>query len=329
MIRFVIRRILWLIPVLLGVITIVFILTAITPGDPVSMLVGENASEETRQEVRAELGLDKPLVYRYGKYIVDIVTKGSIGVSYKTKKPVWDEIMLRFPNTIKLALLSLAVAILVGVPLGVLAGVKQYSVIDNACIIASLIFCSMPEFWLGLMLILAFAVNLGWVPAFGIRSWLGWILPVATLGLRAAANIARISRSSMLDVVRQDYIRTARAKGQKESVVMLKHGLRNALIPIITNVGSQLGSLLGGAVTIETVFSISGIGKYMLDGLSGRDYPVMQGGVLILAFVFSIINLLVDIAYAFVDPRIKAKYKSHGISKAERKKLLASFAKEG
>ena len=155
------------------------------------------------------------------------------------------------------------------------------------------------------------------------------VLPVISLSFYDVCYIAKLTRTSMLDAINQDYIRTARAKGQKESVVMLKHGLRNALIPIITNVGSQLGSLLGGAVTIETVFSISGIGKYMLDGLSGRDYPVVQGGVLILAFVFSIINLLVDIAYAFVDPRIKAKYKSHGISKAERKKLLASFAKEG
>lgn len=325
MIKYIIRRILLLIPVMLGVITIVFILTAITPGDPVDSLVGEGASEEVREELRAELGLDKSVPVQYVNYIVKLVTKGDIGISYKTKQPVWNELMARFPTTLKLAFLSLIVAVVVGLPLGILSAVKQYSWVDSLSRVASLVIVSVPQFWLGLMLILVFSVWLGWVPAFGVFTPNSWILPVATLGLGSAANISRISRSSMLDVVRQDYIRTARAKGQKESTVMLYHGLKNALIPIITNIGTQLGSLLGGAVTIETVFSISGIGKYMLEGLSGRDYPVVQGGVLFLALVFSAVNLLVDIAYAFVDPRIKAKYKSKGISRSKRKQLMAEL----
>lgn len=321
MLRFIIRRILFLIPVMLGVITIVFILTAITPGDPVDSLVLEGTSEKVKEELRIELGLDKPLPVRYVRYIVNLVTKGDIGNSYKSKQPVWDELMFRFPTTLKLAFFSLIVSIIVGLPLGIASAVKQYSWLDSGSRVVSLVIVSVPQFWLGLMLILVFSRELGWLPSFGIQNPLGWILPVAALGLGSAANIARISRSSMLDVVRQDYIRTARAKGQKESTVMLHHGLRNALIPIITNIGGQLGASLGGAVTIETVFSVSGIGKYMLDALAARDYPVVQGGVLFLALVFSVVNLLVDIAYAFIDPRIKARYKARGISRKKRRQL--------
>lgn len=324
MLKYIFRRILFLIPVILGVITIVFILTAITSGDPVDSLIPE-AAPEVKAALREELGLNDPLIVRYVRYIVDLVTKGDIGISYKSNQPVWNELMIRFPTTLKLAFLSLLVSVVVGLPLGIASAVKQYSWLDSGSRVASLVIVSVPQFWLGLMLILAFSVKLGWLPSFGVQKASGWILPVLALGLGSAANIARISRSSMLDVVRQDYIRTARAKGQKESVVMMKHGLKNALIPIITNIGGQLGVSLGGAVTIETVFSISGLGKYMLDALSYRDYPVVQGGVLFLALVFSIVNLIVDITYAIIDPRIKAKYKAGGISKKKRKQLYAAI----
>lgn len=310
MIRYIVKRLLWLIPVLLGVITISFVLTAITPGDPVDSLIGADASQEAKDSLRAELGLDQPLLVRYVKYIVDFVTKGDLGTSYRSKEPVLKEILHRYPKTMVLAFLSLLLAVIVGIPLGVISSVKQNTWIDNTSMATSLVAVSMPQFWLGLLLIIAFAVKLRWLPASGVSKTVGWILPIVTCGFGSSANIARITRSSMLEVIRQDYVRTARAKGQKDTVIILKHALKNALIPIITSVGSQVSVMLGGTVTIEAVFSIPGIGKYMVDSLSQRDYPAIQGGILFLAVVFSIVNLLVDIAYAYVDPRIMAKYRS-------------------
>lgn len=310
MIRYIVKRLLWLIPVLLGVITISFILTAITPGDPVDSLIGADASQEAKDALRANLGLDQPIYVRYVKYIVNFVTKGDLGTSYRSKQPVLQEILYRYPRTMLLAFASLALAVLIGVPLGILSAVKQNTLIDNASMATSLVAVSMPQFWLGLLLIIAFAVKLKWFPSSGVTKTAGWVLPIVTCGLSAAANIARITRSSMLEVIRQDYVRTARAKGQKDSLIIFQHALKNALIPIITSVGSQVSVMLGGTVTIEAVFSIPGIGKYMVDSLSMRDYPAIQGGILFLAIVFSIVNLLVDIAYAYVDPRIMAKYKS-------------------
>ena len=311
MIRYVVKRLLMMIPVLLGVITIVFILTAITPGDPVTSILGEDATPEARESLREKLGLDQPVYVRYGKYIYNIVTKGDFGTSYISKQPIMSEILVRYPKTLILAFSSLAVAIVVGITLGVLSAVKQYTIIDNASMTVSLITVSIPSFWLGLMLIVVFAVKLHLLPAGGIKTPLGWVLPIITCGLGSAANVARVTRSSMLEVIRQDYVRTARAKGQKDFVIVMKHAFKNALIPIITTVGTQMGSLLGGTVAIESIFSIPGIGKWMVDALNTRDFPAIQGGILFLAVMFSVVNLLVDIAYAFIDPRIMAKYRRH------------------
>lgn len=308
LIKYIIRRILMLIPVLLGVTFIVFTLMYITPGDPARLSLGESAPESAVQELREEMGLNKPFLARYGNYIKDLVLHQDIGKSYVTKRPVMQELAASFPATLKLAGLSMLFAILLGIPIGIISAVKQYSWFDSITMIIALIGISMPVFWLGLLLIILFAVNLKWLPSSGFSSIKYMILPAVSLGAQSVAVITRMTRSSMLEVIRQDYIRTARAKGQREKIVVLKHALGNALIPIITVTGLQFGGLLGGAVLTETIFSIPGIGRLMVDSIKMRDFPVVQGGVLFIAIMFSIVNLLVDLLYAYVDPRIKSQY---------------------
>lgn len=307
--RYILRRLLMLIPVVLGVITIVFILSEINPGDPVTTMLGADAPEEARLLLSQQLGLDRPLYVRYFSYLWNFITKGDLGISYTTSQPVMGEILTLWPKTLILASASVAVSLLVGIPAGILSAVKQYSVVDNLTIALSLFLASVPQFWLALMMIIIFSVNLHWFPTSGIIDPKGWVLPILACGLASAAGNARMTRSSMLEVIRQDYIRTARAKGQKEGTVIFRHAFKNALIPIVTNVGAQIGSAMGGAVTIEKVFSIPGLGKYLVDGLSNHNTPAVLGGILFLALIFSIVNLLVDIAYAFIDPRIMAKYR--------------------
>ncbi|WFF74388.1 nickel ABC transporter permease [Proteiniclasticum sp. QWL-01] len=308
MIKYIIRRIFLLIPVLLGVSFIVFTLMYITPGDPARLSLGESASEEQVQELRDEMGLNDPYLVQYGNYIKKLVVNQDIGKSYVTKRPVMQELTAAFPATLKLAGLSVAFAVLLGVPIGIFSAVKQYSWFDSITMILALVGISMPVFWLGLLLIILFSVNLGWLPSSGFSSFKYMILPAVSLGAQSVAIITRMTRSSMLEVIRQDFIRTARAKGQIERVVILKHALGNALIPIITITGLQFGGLLGGAVLTETIFSIPGIGRLMVESIKMRDYPVVQGGVLFIAIMFSIVNLLVDLLYAYVDPRIRSQY---------------------
>ncbi|KAF5049777.1 Glutathione transport system permease protein GsiC [anaerobic digester metagenome] len=308
MIKYIIRRIFLLIPVLLGVSFIVFTLMYITPGDPARLSLGESASEEQVQELRDEMGLNDPYLVQYGNYIKKLVVNQDIGKSYVTKRPVMQELTAAFPATLKLAGLSVAFAVLLGVPIGILSAVKQYSWFDSITMILALVGISMPVFWLGLLLIILFSVNLGWLPSSGFSSFKYMILPAVSLGAQSVAIITRMTRSSMLEVIRQDFIRTAKAKGQIERVVILKHALGNALIPIITITGLQFGGLLGGAVLTETIFSIPGIGRLMVESIKMRDYPVVQGGVLFIAIMFSIVNLLVDLLYAYVDPRIRSQY---------------------
>ncbi len=308
MIKYIIRRIFLLIPVLLGVSFIVFTLMYITPGDPARLSLGESASEEQVQELRDEMGLNDPYLVQYGNYIKKLVVNQDIGKSYVTKRPVMQELTAAFPATLKLAGLSVAFAVLLGVPIGILSAVKQYSWFDSITMILALIGISMPVFWLGLLLIILFSVNLGWLPSSGFSSFKYMILPAVSLGAQSVAIITRMTRSSMLEVIRQDFIRTARAKGQIERLVILKHALGNALIPIITITGLQFGGLLGGAVLTETIFSIPGIGRLMVESIKMRDFPVVQGGVLFIAIMFSIVNLLVDLLYAYVDPRIRSQY---------------------
>lgn len=280
----------------------------ITPGDPARLSLGESASEEQVQELRDEMGLNDPYLVQYGNYIKKLVVNQDIGKSYVTKRPVMQELTAAFPATLKLAGLSVAFAVLLGVPIGILSAVKQYSWFDSITMILALVGISMPVFWLGLLLIILFSVNLGWLPSSGFSSFKYMILPAVSLGAQSVAIITRMTRSSMLEVIRQDFIRTAKAKGQIERVVILKHALGNALIPIITITGLQFGGLLGGAVLTETIFSIPGIGRLMVESIKMRDYPVVQGGVLFIAIMFSIVNLLVDLLYAYVDPRIRSQY---------------------
>ncbi|KYZ78048.1 peptide ABC transporter [Anaerosporomusa subterranea] len=309
MIKYVLRRVLFLIPVLFGVTFIVFTLMYITPGDPAKLILGEQASADTIQALRQEMGLDQPYLVQYATYVKKALLHQDIGRSYVTNRPVMQEIMGVFPATFQLAIAAMLVAILIGIPVGIISAIKQYSIFDTVSMLIALLGVSMPVFWLGLLLIILFTVKLGWLPASGFTSVKHMIMPALALGAMTAAIVTRMTRSSMLEVIRQDYIRTARAKGQNESVVVLKHALGNALIPIIAVVGLQFGHLLGGAVLTESIFSIPGVGRLMVDSIKMRDFPVVQGGVLFIALSFSLINLLVDLLYAYVDPRIRSQYK--------------------
>lgn len=306
--RYILKRILLMVPVLLGVILVVFIMNHISPGNPARILAGENASEEAVAALTEELGLNDPLYIQFFNYVKGIVTKFDLGISYQTRRPVIDELMDRFPTTAKLALLSICISAVVGISLGIISAVKQNTIIDHLSTGFALLGVSMPAFWAGMMLILVFAIYLKWLPVSGIDGWKNWIMPAFTSSMVGMATITRMTRSSMLDVICQDYIVTARAKGLSEQVIVVKHALKNALIPIITVLGIQLGTMLGGAVLTESVFSVPGLGKFMVDSIKNRDYPVVQGGVLLLAIVFSLVNLIVDIIYAYVDPRIKSQY---------------------
>lgn len=297
-----------LIPVILGVVFIVFVLMYVTPGDPARMVLGEQAPQADVDNLRAEMGLDDPFLLQFGHYVYNAVVHADIGRSYITKRPVWDELMTAFPITLKLSALAMGIALLVGIPCGIVTAVKQYSIFDNIVTLFALIGISMPVFWLGLLLILLFTVKLAWLPPSGFDSLAAMIMPAVTLGLQSVAIITRMTRSSMLEVVRQDYIRTARSKGQKESVVIRKHALPNALVPVVTIAGIQFGILLGGAVLTEIIFSIPGLGRLMVSSIEMRDYPMVQGGVLFIALAFCLVNLGVDLLYAWLDPRIKSQY---------------------
>lgn len=307
--KYIFRRLMMMIPVILGVIVIVFSMTYFTPGDPAQMILGEDATEESINELRDELGLNDSYITQLGRYIYNLVFKGDMGISFITKRSVSEEIITRFPTTILLASLATIVSVLIGVIAGIITATRQYSIIDNIATGLSLIGVSMPNFWQGLMGIIIFSVTLGWLPASGFSSPIYWILPAVTIGTSSAARVMRMTRSSMLEVIRQDYIRTARAKGQSERIVIFKHALSNALIPVVTVVGLSFGKLLGGAVLTESIFSIPGLGKLMIDSIKIRNYPIVQGGVLFMAIVFSLVNLGVDILYAYIDPRIKSQYK--------------------
>lgn len=305
--KYILKRILLLIPVLLGVTFIVFSIMYLTPGDPAQLILGEKATPEAINALRAQMGLDKPFIVQYFQFIGNAIT-GDFGRSYTTNRMVFTEIFSRFPNTLILAVVGVTVSIAIGIPVGIISATKQYSITDNVSMIAALLGVSMPNFWLGLMLILIFSVGLQILPSGGFTGVQSLILPAITLGYSSSAIITRMTRSSMLEVIRQDYIRTARAKGVAERTVILKHGLKNALIPVITVVGLQFGNLLGGAVLTETVFSWPGVGRLLVDSIRQKDTPMVLACVVFLATTFSIVNLFVDILYGFVDPRIKSQY---------------------
>ena len=310
MYRYILKRIGMLIPVLLGVSFVIFTLMHYAPGDPVRMLLGNSATNEQVEAIRESMGLNDPLLLQYLNYMKNLLLHGDLGTSYVHNSPVLDMIVQRLPVTITLAILGIAFAVLLGVPAGIVSAVKQYSVVDNLVMVIALLGISMPNFWLGIIMILFFSRTLNWFPVSGWNGPIYWVLPTISVGASSAASIARMTRSSMLEVIQQDYISTARAKGQKESVVILRHGLKNSLIPIITSAGLLFGMLLGGAVVAETVFAIPGIGKLMVDAINQRDYPIVTGTAIIIAAMLGLVNLMVDISYAFVDPRIKSQYRS-------------------
>lgn len=307
MLKYILRRVLLMIPILLAVSFIVFSLLYITPGDPAAMMLGQNATPEAVAALREELGLNKPFLTQYVNYLVDLL-HFDMGQSYITKEPVATQIWNCVPYTLELAFISIFIAAVIGVPIGVISATKQYTAFDNATMVVALIGISMPVFWIGILLILLFSVQLKWLPSSGWLTWKHMILPAITVSAQSVAVICRMTRSSMLEVIRQDYIRTVRAKGQTEYKIIISHALRNALIPIVTVIGLQFGALLGGAIMAETVFAIPGLGRLMIDAIKQRDYPIVQGVVLFVAIAFSLVNLLIDIIYAFIDPKIKAKY---------------------
>ena len=293
-----------LIPVLIGVTFMVYFILSLSPGDTAAMIAGESADAETIEATRKDLGLDQPVIVQYGKYMLNLL-HGDMGKSYKTKRDVFPTIMAAFPNTAKLAFWSILVAVAIALPIGIISATRQYSAIDNVGMVAALLGVATPNFWLGLMLIIVFSLNLGWLPSGGMGSWKNYIMPAITLGTGDAALICRMTRSSMLEVIRQDYIRTAKAKGAMRWAVILKHALKNAMIPIVTLVGTDFGYMLTGSMLIEKVFSIPGIGKLAVDAMSNRDLPLLEGTVMYIAFVFVVVNLIVDVSYAFLDPRIR------------------------
>ncbi|MHA6251176.1 ABC transporter permease [Oceanobacillus sp. CAU 1775] len=303
MVQFIVRRLLQLIPVLLGVTIIVFSLMHLTPGNPAHIIAGENAPPDTIAQIEKRLGLDQPIPIQFYEFVKDAVTL-DFGNSWRTSLPVSHELWPKFWVTLELAVYSMIFSIVLGMAAGIVSAVRQYSVMDVTLMLVALFGLSMPNFWLGLMLMQWFSINLGWFPPTGWGSPEQILLPVITLGTSGAAVIARFTRSSMLDVISQDYIRTARAKGLKDRVVIYRHALKNALIPIVTIIGLQFGGLLAGAVLTESVFAINGMGKLIVDRILARDFPVVQAGVLVIAVVFVFVNLLVDISYKLLNKRI-------------------------
>jgi len=310
--RFVAHRLIGVLAVLVGISIVVFLMIRLIPGDTVQLLLGTETSQEQIDTLRRVFGLDRPLYEQFADWFRHLL-HGDFGTSLRTSRPVLPDIIARFGVTVQLTAASMAVALLVAVPLGVAAAVNRGRVADAVSRVTALVGLSIPNFWLGTILILFVSLVLGWLPPIGFISllenpWLGaqtLLLPSIAFGTALAAFVMRMVRSTLLEVLRQDYIRTARAKGLREHTVLYTHALKNAFIPVLTVIGVQIGHLLGGAVIIEEVFSLPGIGRFLLNGIYQRDYPVIQGGVLFVAMIFSLVNLMVDVLYAWFDPRIR------------------------
>lgn len=304
--RYIARRLLQLIPILLGASILIFVLMRLVPGDPAIQALGVESGDATAEQVEAlrrEWGLDQPLPVQYFYWLGNAL-QGDLGRSTVSRVPVSEEIMSRFPATLQLTVVSMLVSVVLGIPFGVIAAVRHNSLIDRGSTIIALLGICTPTFWLGLMLMLLFSVQLGWLPSFGRGGITHLILPAITLGASASAIIARVTRSSMIEVLSEDFIRTARAKGLAERIVVYRHAIKNALIPIITILGLEFGFLLSGSVVTETVFSYPGLGLLLINSINNRDFPVVQGALLLFALQFVIVNLVVDLLYGFVDPRI-------------------------
>ncbi|HAS91215.1 MAG TPA: ABC transporter permease [Sedimentibacter sp.] len=307
MYKYVLKRLLLLIPIMIAVSFIVYFFIDLAPGDIVDVIAGQQVSVEEKEMMREEMGLNDPLIIRYFRYMGGLL-RGDLGMSYVTNRDVFEVYISRLPATLKLAIASTLISLLIGIPLGINASVHQNTWVDSTSTVLGLIGISIPIFWLGLMLIILFALKLGWFPSIGNDSPLSIVLPAITVGSSQAALILRTTRSSMLEVIRQDYLRTARAKGVTEKIVILKHAFKNALIPILTVIGTQFGISLGGAVVTETIFAWPGVGRLMVDSINNRDNQMLTGAIILTTMLSSIVILMIDLAYSFVDPRIKARY---------------------
>ncbi len=306
--KFIAKRLVAMVPVLLGVTLVIYLILNMAPGDPAKVILGEQATPEQIAELREEMGLNDPVLVQYARYIFNLV-QGDMGESYNSGLKCNVEIFARFPNTLRLTICAISLAVILALPIGIIAAVKQNSLFDGASMFIALIGLSMPVFWLGLLLILFFSLRLGWFPSSGADGWKSLVLPTVTLGFQQMASIARVTRSSMLEVIRADYIRTARAKGVAENKVITKHALKNALIPTVTVVGLQFGGMLGGSVMTESVYAWPGVGRLMVQSINKRDIPMVLGCVIMFSVTSSVVNLLVDVLYGFIDPRIKSQYK--------------------
>ena len=315
MLKYILKRLLMIIPVILGVSFVIFTIMNLTPGDPAIMILGEGAKPEQYAALREEMGLNDPFFTRYFRYVCDAAT-GDFGRSYRTNIPVFTEIATRLPYTLYLAVVSTLIAIALGLPIGVLSAVRQYTIADNVALGVSLLLTSMPAFWFAMMLILFFSLRLKLLPSLGVDSWRHFILPAIATASSTMASLLRMTRSTMLEVIRQDFIRTARAKGAKESRVIFGHALRNALLPVVTIIGVNFGIALGGTIVVEQVFAIPGLGQLMINAIRAKDTPMVIASVLFAAIITCVINLLVDIVYAYIDPRLKSKYVSVRTRKA-------------
>jgi ABC-type dipeptide/oligopeptide/nickel transport system permease component len=310
--RFILKRLLWMVPVVIGVTLLIFTLMYFVPGDPAAIILGSNATQADLIQKRTELGLDDPYIVRLGRYLSSVFIHFDFGKSYISNTSITTDLLGRLPRTMLLATFCIILSVSVGIVLGVNAAVHQNGVGDKICMFLALFGVSMPSFWMGLMLVLLFSLKLGLLPASGIGGIKYYILPAIANSFGGIATQARQTRSSMLEIIRSDYISTARGKGLSERAVIYRHALPNALIPVITLAGSSFGLMLGGTLVIETVFSIPGIGSYMIGAVNNRDYPVVQGSVIFLAITFSLVMLVVDLLYAFVNPRIRAQYEGKG-----------------
>ena len=307
MLKYIGKRVLLMIPVVLGISFILFTIMEFSPGDPARIILGDYATQEQVDELREEMGLNDTFLVRYGRYVLN-AAQGDFGKSYRSNSPVVGEIAARFPVTLKISLMAIVIAVLIGIPVGIISAVKQYSFADILSTMAALLFTSIPAFWLGLLLIMFLSVQHHILPSVGSDTWKHVIMPSLSLAAAQMATIIRMTRSTMLEVIRQDYIRTAKAKGASSRRVVFHHAIKNALLPVITTVGLSVSNLLGGALIIENVFGISGLGTVMVNSVKSKDTPLLLGSVMFAAVVAGFVNLGVDVLYTYVDPRIKAQF---------------------
>ena len=309
MAKYIGKRLLMMIPVIIGVVFIIYSIMELTPGDPVMMILGEGAPIEAQEALREQMGLNAPFLVRFVKYVIGAL-HGDLGTSYTSNLPVFNEIVTRLPYTLSLATFSICVAVIIGLPIGILSAIKQYSITDNLTLAISLTITSMPAFFLAMLLIMIFSIRLGWLPMMGLSSPKHFILPVIASASSTTAALMRMTRTTMLEVIRQDYIRTAKAKGASPRRVTYGHALRNAVLPVVTVIGTNFGCALGGSIVLEQVFTIPGLGQLMINAIRQKDTPIVMGAVMTTAIFASLINLLVDIVYTYIDPRLASRLTS-------------------